>query len=354
MLTTKAHEELSESYPAIAGSIPPARLAVTQFATRSGIAGETLEAVRLAVTEAVTNAVRHAYPDRTGAFHVTAAVTGNVLWVLVADDGCGHQTPSQRPGLGWGLTLIANVSEEYVITQRATGGTEVRMRFPIRPAANPRTASCAGRALRPPTRPHPPSRPADTPGGARRRPRRRESRARPRQQNAAHWREPAHIRPASTGRAGRSPAERIRSGTEPDDLLHPATALARFPRWPPERETRSGQSACSRHRPCRADYPTPKPTLAATPPPERSARVTRAGPTPGNRDGAESASTPCPTRAACPKARVDPPRRRDSCIQSFASSLAWNRIPSTSRSPSIRIAIARWQALRCTLPPSSE
>ena len=38
---------------------------------------------------------------------------------------------AQIPGLGWGLTVIAKITEEYVITERATGGTEVRMRFPI-------------------------------------------------------------------------------------------------------------------------------------------------------------------------------------------------------------------------------
>jgi anti-sigma regulatory factor (Ser/Thr protein kinase) len=136
-MSTSVHEELGESYLAVASSIPHARSAVTQFAARSGIAGEQSDAVRLAVTEAVTNAVKHAYPETTGAFHVAAAVTGEELWVLVADDGCGRQTPSQRPGLGWGLTLIAQHSEEYVITERATGGTEVRMRFPIPPSSPP-------------------------------------------------------------------------------------------------------------------------------------------------------------------------------------------------------------------------
>ena len=132
-MVTNVHEGLSESYPAVAESIPRARVAATQLAIRSGIGGELLDDIRLAVTEAVTNAVRHAYPERTGThvFHVTAAVVGNELWVLVADDGCGYQTPSRDPGLGLGLTLIAQSSEEYVITERATGGTEVRMRFPI-------------------------------------------------------------------------------------------------------------------------------------------------------------------------------------------------------------------------------
>ncbi len=106
--------------------------------------GDQLDSVRLAVSEAVTNVVRHAYPGRTGAIHLLAVVTtGQELWVLVADDGCGYQTPSTQPGLGLGLTIIAQLSEEYIITQLSTGGTEVRMRFPIRPRATPQTASRA-------------------------------------------------------------------------------------------------------------------------------------------------------------------------------------------------------------------
>jgi anti-sigma regulatory factor (Ser/Thr protein kinase) len=131
-MLTKVPEAFSESYPAIAPSVPRARLVVTQLATGAGIGGKSLQAVRLAVTEAVTNAVLHAYPPPAeGAFHLTVAVAGDELWVLVTDDGCGYQTPSRRPGLGLGLALIARFSDEFVITQRATGGTEVRMRFPI-------------------------------------------------------------------------------------------------------------------------------------------------------------------------------------------------------------------------------
>jgi serine/threonine-protein kinase RsbW len=133
-MLTKVLEELSESYLAVAESIPHARSAITQFATRSGITGEPLEDVRLALTEAATNVVKHAYPElSTGVFYVTAAVAAEELWVLVSDDGCGYRASSQVPGLGWGLTLIAKLSEEYVITERGNGGTEVRMRFPISP-----------------------------------------------------------------------------------------------------------------------------------------------------------------------------------------------------------------------------
>lgn len=137
VVITRVQEELSETYPAVASSIGPARWAVAQFAIRLGIGGEPLDAIRLAVSEAVTNAVLHAYPDGTGAFHLTVTVAGDELWVLVADDGCGHKTRSRQPGLGWGLAIIARQSPQYVITERGTGGTEVRMQFPLPPGSKP-------------------------------------------------------------------------------------------------------------------------------------------------------------------------------------------------------------------------
>jgi two-component sensor histidine kinase len=55
--------------------------------------------------------------------------------VLVSDSGCGYQTPPERPGLGLGLVLIADACDEFVIAERAEGGTEARMQFVLGGAA---------------------------------------------------------------------------------------------------------------------------------------------------------------------------------------------------------------------------
>src|SRR5690348_3696718 len=98
---------ISRSYPAVAEMVPAAREAVAAFARTSGASREKVDAVRLALSEALTNAVLHAYPERPGTMHVTAAVVSGELWVLVSDDGCGLRTGPTRPGLGMGLALIA-------------------------------------------------------------------------------------------------------------------------------------------------------------------------------------------------------------------------------------------------------
>jgi anti-sigma regulatory factor (Ser/Thr protein kinase) len=122
---------LSLTYTAEPGSVPLARSALREFALAAGASQQQVDSVRLAGSEAVTNAVVHAYRDRPGEIYVTAAVVSDGLWVLIADDGCGMEPRADCPGLGLGLGLISQVSDELAIVPRASGGTEVRMRFKI-------------------------------------------------------------------------------------------------------------------------------------------------------------------------------------------------------------------------------
>jgi len=124
-------DSLNASFPATAAALPVARRAVVTLARRAGATEERVHAIRLAVSEALTNVVLHAYRDRAGDFHLTAVVAGGELWVLVADDGCGLRPGSDRSGLGLGLALIAQASDELTIVKRSGGGTELRMRFVV-------------------------------------------------------------------------------------------------------------------------------------------------------------------------------------------------------------------------------
>jgi anti-sigma regulatory factor (Ser/Thr protein kinase) len=122
-------EAFTEIYPAAPESVARARSGVADYATLLGADAEELERIRLTVSEAVTNAVLHAYRGQPGTVQVTAASADGELWVLVADEGCGFQRPAARPGLGLGLALIADAADEFTIVERGGGGTEARMRF---------------------------------------------------------------------------------------------------------------------------------------------------------------------------------------------------------------------------------
>jgi anti-sigma regulatory factor (Ser/Thr protein kinase) len=124
-------ETMNESYAAVATSIPAARRAIGEFAADAGAAPEQIDAICLAASEAMTNAVVHAYRGGSGTVHVTAAMVSDELWVLVADDGCGMQVRSDSPGLGLGLGLISQECDDFTILAKGSGGTEVRMRFDL-------------------------------------------------------------------------------------------------------------------------------------------------------------------------------------------------------------------------------
>ncbi len=122
---------VKQSYAAVAASVPTARADVVEFAAAAGITGEQLDAVRLAVSEAITNVVVYAYPARLGHIHVTARVAGGELWVLVADSGCGIHAGRESDGLGLGLALISQLTDGFSVLERSSGGTELRLRFVI-------------------------------------------------------------------------------------------------------------------------------------------------------------------------------------------------------------------------------
>jgi anti-sigma regulatory factor (Ser/Thr protein kinase) len=90
-----------------------------------------IQAIELAVSEALTNVVLYAYPWRTGEIHVTARVAGNELWVLIADNGCGLHAGRDNDSLGLGLALISQMTDGFAVVGRSSGGTELRLLFTL-------------------------------------------------------------------------------------------------------------------------------------------------------------------------------------------------------------------------------
>lgn len=125
-------ETFGASYPAVPESVATARKELTDFARRAGGSDEQLQAVRLAASEAVTNAVLHAYDvGELGVVTVSASYVEDELWVLIGDAGRGMRPRDNSPGLGLGLALIAQMADEFQILSRGSGGTELRMRFTL-------------------------------------------------------------------------------------------------------------------------------------------------------------------------------------------------------------------------------
>ena len=106
------------------------RREIAAFASRCGMDPEGVEAVRLAVSEAATNAVVHAYREAQGSLAVRATVRDGELLVVVCDTGVGLVPRPDSPGLGLGMPLIASVTSRFQVVSD-DAGTEVHMAFPL-------------------------------------------------------------------------------------------------------------------------------------------------------------------------------------------------------------------------------
>ncbi len=122
---------MHEQLPARPQSIGPLRHAVAEFAGSSGASARQRAAIGLAVSEALNNAVTHAYVDRQpGVMAVKAQIHDRSLEVVVVDEGRGMRPRLDSPGSGLGLPMIARLAEDLEISDRMPG-TAVRMTFAI-------------------------------------------------------------------------------------------------------------------------------------------------------------------------------------------------------------------------------
>jgi len=88
------------------------------------------DGIALALSEALTNAVLHAYTDVAPQdVEVTVEVAAGTVVLTVADRGRGMQPRADSPGIGLGLPVIASVTERFNVEQRPEGGTRLTLWF---------------------------------------------------------------------------------------------------------------------------------------------------------------------------------------------------------------------------------
>jgi serine/threonine-protein kinase RsbW len=120
--------------PAKAEFLLLARLAATGVGRSAGASEETIADLKLAVTEAVANAVRHAYPpDSPGRVSVELNAGAGRLEIAVSDEGRGLgevelAAPGEEPAeSGMGLSIIRAIADEVEVGAGPDGrGTRVR------------------------------------------------------------------------------------------------------------------------------------------------------------------------------------------------------------------------------------
>lgn len=124
--------------PAQSDFVGVVRLAVSGVASRMNFSIDEIEDIKVAVSEACTNAVQHAYGGGDGLIDVSVMLHSDRLEILVKDSGKGFDSNNAVSakqdgandalfGLGLGLTFIRTLMDFSEIDSIPGQGTVVRM-----------------------------------------------------------------------------------------------------------------------------------------------------------------------------------------------------------------------------------
>jgi serine/threonine-protein kinase RsbW len=119
--------------PARAEYVALCRLALTGIARTRAMAPELVADLKLALTEACSNSVRHAYEEgREGAVVIRYELTDDCLTVEVTDEGSGfdpeviQRAQEELDEGGLGIAIIRAVTDDLEIGVRPEGGSRLR------------------------------------------------------------------------------------------------------------------------------------------------------------------------------------------------------------------------------------
>jgi serine/threonine-protein kinase RsbW len=120
--------------PARAEYVALARLTLSGLADLANLSEELLADLKLALTEAVSNSVRHAYPDGDGFVSIAYELGAHTLAIEVVDDGEGFDV--ERPLLpegeeltdgGLGIAIIRTIADDFEVrSQPGVRGSRLR------------------------------------------------------------------------------------------------------------------------------------------------------------------------------------------------------------------------------------
>ena len=145
-MKTKASNEVTLEFPSRSSNEAFARSAAACFAAQMAPTLNELEDIKTAVSEAVTNAIIHAYPDSIGKVTMKLRVCpGNVLELSVKDHGKGipdidqARTPMFTTGgeerSGMGFTIMESFMDKLTVRSVPGRGTTVTMKKKLMPRA---------------------------------------------------------------------------------------------------------------------------------------------------------------------------------------------------------------------------
>jgi anti-sigma regulatory factor (Ser/Thr protein kinase) len=120
--------------PAVAGTVPRIRRELGAVLVPCALDARRRGDIALFLTEAASNAVRHAYAGEPGPLYVLAGVDGERLGVVISDSGCGFGSGAHDASDGFGLSLMTRLADAVSIASDGSG-TDVEGSFAFAGAA---------------------------------------------------------------------------------------------------------------------------------------------------------------------------------------------------------------------------
>lgn len=135
----KPKNTMKVTFPSRGANEGLARMLIAAFITEADPTVEELCDIKTAVSEAVTNCIVHAYPDRVGPITMTVSVyPGRVVRIVIADKGVGIPdiprameplfttgNPEERSGLGF--AVMQSFMDKVSVRSAPGRGTRVTL-----------------------------------------------------------------------------------------------------------------------------------------------------------------------------------------------------------------------------------
>ena len=132
------NNKLQVKFPSISQNETLARSIVSFFALQLYPTVADISDIKTAVSEAVTNCVVHAYPDKVGEIIIECEIVDNSIHITVSDNGIGiddvskalkplYTTKSENERSGMGFTIMQSFMDKVDIYSESGKGTTVYM-----------------------------------------------------------------------------------------------------------------------------------------------------------------------------------------------------------------------------------
>ncbi len=118
--------------PSLSDYVGVARLTASGIANRMKFTHEDIEDIKIAVSEACTNAVQYAYGDSLGEIEMAFGIYDDKLEIVISDSGKGFDIESdvttqeddpEKIGLGLGIVFMRSLMDQVDYNTSETGTT---------------------------------------------------------------------------------------------------------------------------------------------------------------------------------------------------------------------------------------